>query len=60
MTEVKSKPGTQGSKINKGSIIKQCHCPSVYQDTIYGKGNRVMNGMKNGYRCTCCKREAKE
>ncbi len=36
--------------------IKSCpNCkPHAYQDKTYGAGNRVMNSMNNGIRCTVC------
>jgi len=44
-------------------IIKPCTCIHEYQDSIYGKGNRLYNhapakGLKpRRYRCTVCGRE---
>lgn len=42
--------------------IKKCHCTHVYQDYMYGPGQRVMNstapaadGTVN-WRCTVCSR----
>lgn len=36
--------------------IMQCTCRNEYQDTVYGKGNRVHNyAMKpKSWRCTVC------
>lgn len=43
------------------SKILKCTCQSEYQDSVYGKGNRVMNpygkSQDSGYRCTVCGRE---
>lgn len=36
------------------------NCQSNYQDTIYGKGNRLFNPTDDGYRCTICGNEVKE
>lgn len=37
-----------------GSIIISCTCKHDFQDKTYGKGNRVANMTRNGYRCTVC------
>lgn len=44
--------------------IIHCECINTYQDTTYGKGNRVFNptckvnsSAKRIYRCTVCKAE---
>lgn len=40
--------------------IMKCKCQSIYQDEIYGKGNRLWNPAGKGsdqgskYRCTVC------
>lgn len=38
--------------------IRYCPCVSAYQDTKYGRGQRVHNlsqgGKKTGSRCTVC------
>lgn len=43
------------------TVIAKCKCHNQYQDTVYGKGFRVMNPtMKTAtkgnrqYRCTVC------
>lgn len=38
------------------TIIRKCTCNSPYQDTKYGKGQRVANTTKtpNTSRCTVC------
>jgi len=38
-------------------MIKKCTCEHKYQDSKYGKKNRVFNPTANGYRCSVCKRE---
>ena len=36
-------------------MIIKCACESEFQDSKYGKGNRVHNEtMKGAYRCTIC------
>jgi hypothetical protein len=38
--------------------IKKCTCVSEFQDSIYGKGNRLCNETKSGkVRCTVCGKE---
>lgn len=32
-----------------------CTCAHAFQDSTYGKGKRVFNEGKTGYRCTVCK-----
>jgi len=39
-------------------MILSCTCKSEYQDSKYGKGNRVYNRTKNGARCTICGKES--
>jgi hypothetical protein len=38
--------------------VRPCHCASSYQDSKYGKGNRVHNlsqgGKKRNIKCTVC------
>lgn len=37
------------------SDIIKCSCKHEFQDSMYGKGNRVSTPMKNGQlRCTVC------
>ncbi len=36
------------------SEIRPCNCKDDYQDKRYGPGNRVMNGGKDGVKCTKC------
>lgn len=38
-----------------GSKVARCTCEHKVQDTVYGKGNRLHNGTKRGWRCTVCK-----
>ena len=48
-------------------VVVKCNCKSEYQDSMYGKGNRVHNVMNNGRptgtnptpsaRCTVCGKE---
>lgn len=45
-----------------GSVIKSCSCKHEYQDSRYGKGNRVhclTAGTKSGQKavCTVCEAE---
>jgi len=35
-------------------MIKQCNCPSDYQDKRYGKNNRVHNESRKGAVCCIC------
>lgn len=38
--------------------IKKCTCKSEFQDSIYGRGNRLCNETKSGkVRCTVCGKE---
>jgi len=37
-------------------VIK-CTCRHEFQDTKYGKGKRVHNKTKKGWRCTVCKND---
>ncbi|QCG76296.1 hypothetical protein Cassandra_0226 [Pseudomonas phage Cassandra] len=37
--------------------IKSCKCAHDFQDSVYGKGNRVHNVFTKGYRCTVCGKE---
>lgn len=42
--------------------IFSCTCKSEFQDSVYGKGNRVFNPKGKGedlggYRCTVCGKE---
>lgn len=41
------------------TAIKPCKCESAFQDSIYGRGKRLMNECKDGraYRCTVCGKE---
>ena len=44
------------------SKVMKCNsknCQSNYQDTIYGKGNRLFNPTDGGYRCTICGKPTK-
>jgi hypothetical protein len=36
------------------SQIMPCTCSHAYQDSLRGKGKRVHNPNKNGFRCTVC------
>jgi hypothetical protein len=36
------------------SQIMPCTCSHAYQDSLHGKGKRVHNPNKNGFRCTVC------
>lgn len=36
---------------------KKCTCKSPYQDKRYGRGQRVHNKKKDGWRCTVCGNE---
>ena len=38
--------------------VLECVCEHPYQDKRYGKGKRLFNPMKKGYRCTVCGRTA--
>ena len=44
----------QGGKMNKGVRILGCKCASEFQDELYGNGNRVCNGRKDGFICVVC------
>lgn len=33
-----------------------CVCQNEFQDVRYGKGKRLYNRTKNGWRCTVCSR----
>ncbi len=37
-------------------MVSSCSCQHPYQDSLYGRGNRVFNMMKSpaSYRCTVC------
>jgi len=37
----------------------ECVCASEYQDKRYGKGMRLHNPTKDGWRCSVCGRELK-
>ena len=37
-----------------GSKIAHCTCEHAVHDKIYGKGNRVHNWSKKGWRCIVC------
>ena len=40
------------------SVLRKCDCSNTFQDSIYGKGIRVMNALKKGgHRCTVCDKE---
>ena len=53
---------SDGSKY-VGCKILECVCSHEYQDSKYGKNNRVFNPCKSAdskktkYRCTVCRRE---
>jgi len=53
---------TKQDHTSKPTLITQCVCEHKYQDSVYGKGNRVHNPcrtttpQKTGYRCTVCGR----
>ena len=38
----------------KRTKVMICACNNEYQDSTYGKHNRVHNQTKNGWRCTVC------
>ena len=51
-----------GFRFNKywrrdGEMIIGCTCSHDGQDKLHGKGQRVHNTCKNGYRCTVCSKE---
>lgn len=36
-------------------MIKKCNCKHDFQDSVYGKGNRLhTTGVKGDHRCTVC------
>ena len=38
-----------------GAVIRNCSCPSPFQDSRYGRGRRVFTASKkNGLSCTGC------
>lgn len=37
--------------------LKECGCISAFQDEEYGRGLRIHNKTKTGYRCTVCQKE---
>lgn len=39
--------------------VMSCSCICEQQDKLYGKGNRVFNKTKNGFKCTSCKKDKK-
>lgn len=54
--------------ISKSSISRRtasdpkaldCVCSHEYQDKRFGKGKRLHNPTKDGYRCSVCGREIK-
>jgi len=36
------------------TVIKQCKCENTFQDSQYGKGNRVFNEGEKDDKCTVC------
>lgn len=56
---MKSKTSTTTSI--KGTAVVRCNCHSDYQDSKYGKKNRVHNqcGKGDNFRCTVCGSMAK-
>lgn len=57
---MQGKPNT-GAAHNKPTKVKPCTCEHPFQDSRYGKGNRVMNPGDDSsgleYRCTVCGRK---
>ena len=49
----KSAPGVNTSS-GKDTKILPCTCQHPYQDSRYGKGQRVFNPRKDGFTCTVC------
>lgn len=49
----------QSNYSGKSVRILECVCAHEFQDKRYGKGKRLHNPTKEGYRCTVCKREVK-
>lgn len=39
------------------TVIKECNCKNEYQDTTYGKKQRVHNERTKSYACTVCGNE---
>lgn len=40
-------------------VVKKCNCESAFQDSVYGKGNRICNetAKVGKVRCTVCGKE---
>ena len=38
-------------------MIIACSCENEGQDKLYGKGKRLHNKCKDGWRCTVCQKE---
>ncbi len=36
------------------TAVKPCDCKHEYQDAKYGKGKRLHNATKDGWRCCVC------
>lgn len=43
----------------KDAKVLDCVCDHEYQDKKHGKGKRVHNPTKDGYKCTVCGRSIK-
>jgi hypothetical protein len=45
----------QSKAKENGAVIRNCSCPSPFQDQRYGRGRRVFTASKkNGLSCTSC------
>lgn len=43
--------------LKAGCKIMNCSCSHESQDTLHGKGKRLHNPFKKGFRCTVCGNE---
>lgn len=47
----------EDNKVSRDTKIADCVCEHAYQDAAYGKGKRVHNPTKDGWKCTVCARK---
>ena len=40
--------------VKDSTAIKECSCSPDYQDKLYGKGKRLCNPNKIGFKCSVC------
>lgn len=53
----KVQASTSRDHTKEQSKVLLCNCEHTFQDETYGKGRRLHNPFKNGFRCTVCGRE---